>query len=136
MKQKVFFDTNIIIDIIGNCQPYSIAAANLLSLAQKGKIELYATALTFANALYILRKELGTEKATVYLKNLGKLVFIAPTTQLEVDKAFQSVNPDFEDAIQYFSAQSAGADVIITRNQKHFRFSEIPVMDADEFMKG
>lgn len=100
------------------------------------KAALYATALTFTNALYTLRKELGTEKATIYLRNLGKLVFIAPTTQLEVDKAFQSVNPDFEDAIQYFSARSVGANVIITRDQKHFRFSEIPVMDTDEFMKG
>ncbi|WP_287622109.1 PIN domain-containing protein [Parabacteroides sp.] len=136
MKPKIFLDTNIIIDIIGNRQPYSIAAANILGLAQKGSLELYATALTFANALYILRRELGTEKATNYLRNLGKLVFIAPTTQLEVDKAFQSINPDFEDAIQYFSAQSVGANVIITRNQKHFRYSEIPVMDADEFMKG
>lgn len=53
---RLFLDTNIIIDIIGYRQPYCVSAANLLDLAYKEKVELYATALTFANALYVLRK--------------------------------------------------------------------------------
>ena len=41
-------------------------------MAYNGKVELYATELTFANALYVLRKSLGTEEATRYLKQLTK----------------------------------------------------------------
>lgn len=134
MKEKIFLDTNILIDIIGNRLPYSLAAGSVLALGLDGKIEIYATALTFANALYILRKSLGTQEATDYLRQLNQIVTVAPTTQQEVEKAFSCDNPDFEDAIQYFSAKAVEADVILTRDQKHFKYSSIPVMDAEEYL--
>ena len=136
MKERVFLDTNILIDIIGNRLPYSLSAGVLLNRALKGKIEIYATALTYANALYILRKSLGTQEATSYLRQLNQLVWVAPATQKEVEQAFSSDNPDFEDAIQYFSALAIKADVIITRDKKHFKHSTIPVMDADQYLQG
>lgn len=131
---RLFLDTNIIIDIIGYRQPYCVSAANLLDLAYKEKVELYATALTFANALYVLRKSIGTEDATNYLKQLNQIVHIAPTTQQEVELAFNSENPDFEDAIQYYSAIAINADIIITRNPKHFKLSTLPVMDTEQYL--
>lgn len=134
MKSNVFLDTNILIDIIGNRQPYCVAAANLLDMAYRGEVKLYATALTFANALYVLRKSLGTGDATRYLMRLNEVIRVAPTTQAEVEEAFHSGNPDFEDAIQYYSARVVEANVIITRNPKHFKLSAIPVMDAEQYL--
>lgn len=81
MKTNVFLDTNIIIDIMGLRQLFCVPAANLLDLACKGEIELYATALTFANALYVLRKTWGTADATLYLKRLNEMIRVAPTTE-------------------------------------------------------
>ena len=133
MKTKIFLDTNIVIDVIGNRQPFCEPAANILDMAYNGKVELYATALTFTNALYVLRKSLGTEEATRYLKQLNEIVRIAPATQREVEQAFDSENPDFEDALQYFAAAAIKADVIITRNSKHFKLSNIPVKDAAQY---
>lgn len=132
---KIFLDTNIIIDVIGNRQPFSLPAANVLNLACTGEAELYATALTFANALYVLRKSLGTADATQCLKQLSEIVRIASTTQAEVEQAFNSQNPDFEDALQYFAAVAVKADAIITRNPKHFKYAKIPVMDAEQCLK-
>lgn len=43
MKEKIFLDTNILIDIIGNRLPYSLAAGSVLALGLDGKIEIYAT---------------------------------------------------------------------------------------------
>lgn len=60
---------------------------------------------------------------------------MAPATQHEVEKAFSCSNPDFEDAIQYFSAESVEADVILTRDRKHFRYASIPVMDAEQYLR-
>lgn len=135
MMPRIFLDTNIIIDVIGNRQPFSLSAANVLNLACIGEAELYATALTFANALYVLRKSLGTAEATRHLKQLSEIVRIAPTTQAEIDRAFNSENPDFEDALQYFSAVAVEADVIITRNPKHFKHIAIPVMNAEQYLQ-
>ena len=41
---------------------------------------------------------------------------------------------DFEDAMQYYTAVKAKADVIITRNGKDFAASKLPVMTAAEYL--
>lgn len=40
----------------------------------------------------------------------------------------------FEDAMQYYTAIKAKADVIITRNGKDFTASKLPVMTATEYL--
>ena len=129
MKAKLFLDTNIIIDYIAH-RAHFLSAATLMDMGYRGEVELYITNLTVANTLYILRKEIGMEAAKECMKSLCSFVKIAPSTQHETQQAFATPNPDFEDALQYFSAVSVNADVIITRNEKHFNFSANPVMDA------
>ena len=41
---------------------------------------------------------------------------------------------DFEDGLQYYSAIENNLDFIGTRNQKDFKASKIPVMNATEFI--
>lgn len=130
---KVFLDTNVIVDVL-MMRPGFESAATVLAMGAKGEMMLYITNLTLANTLYIVRKDLGREQALAKMKLLCRYVHIAPSTQKETDQAFSTVNPDFEDALQYFSAQSVNADVILTRNQKHFLYSKIPVMDCDSFI--
>lgn len=55
MKQ-VFLDTNVIIDYLGNRTGFYDDAAIIMSLAINQKIELYAAAISFATASYILSK--------------------------------------------------------------------------------
>ena len=135
MKTKLFLDTNIVIDYIAH-RAHFLSAATLMDMGYRGEVELYITNLTIANTLYILRKEIGMEPAKEYMKSLCSFVKIAPSTQHETKQAFETSNPDFEDALQYFSAVSVNADVVITRNEKHFRFSTIPVMDAMTYLNG
>ena len=133
MKNKLFLDTNIVINYIGK-RAHFLSAATLMDMGYAGEVDLFITNLTIANTLYILRKEVGLEAAKDCLKRLCEFVKVAPSTQHETEQAFKTPNPDFEDALQYFSAVSVGADVIITRNEKHFKFSNIPVMDAESYL--
>ena len=64
------------------------------------------------------------------LHSLCSFIHIAPITENEMAKAFETDNPDLEDAIQYYSAVSINADYIITRDPKHFKFSAIPVVNG------
>ena len=52
-----------------------------------------------------------------------------------IEKALSSNFKDFEDAMQYFSALASNCEAIITRNERDFKNAEIPVMDADAFLK-
>lgn len=42
---------------------------------------------------------------------------------------------DFEDALQYFSAPNVKADVIVTRNEKDFYFSNIKIVSPRLFIE-
>lgn len=132
-QYKVFLDTNIIMYFL--CQREHMAeAATILDMGKKGEIVLFCSALTIANCVYNCRKVLGKEITATILKRLSTFIGISSVGQDECVKAFDMDVPDFEDAMQYFSAHNISADLIITRNPKHFAFSTIPIMDGAEFL--
>lgn len=133
MKRKLFLDTNIVIDFLARREEFQ-PAANILQLGVENKVDLYITGLTVANITYILRSQLGKEKVRETLHSLCSFIHIAPITEDETAKAFETDNPDLEDAIQYYSAVSINADYIITRDPKHFKFSAIPVVNGREYL--
>lgn len=133
MVAKVFLDTNILMDLLCH-REHMLEAATIIDMGKKGELELYCTALTITNCIYNCRKVLGKDIVHKVVKSLCTFISISPIGQNETDKAFVIDNPDFEDALQYFSAESIGADVIITRNPKDFSYSAIPVMSGREFL--
>ena len=50
------------------------------------------------------------------------------------DGALESTFPDFEDALQYFSAMNQGIDFIITRNKKDYSKGNLKVVTAGEYL--
>jgi predicted nucleic acid-binding protein len=134
MKQRIFIDTNIIIDLFGRRDPYYSPAAGLFSAIEKGLFDASVSSLTFANIHYVLRKELGSRKAVEALKNLRKLVTILPVGDSVIAQALDSVFTDFEDAIQYYTALDNNIPFIVTRNRKDFRTATISICTAEEFL--
>ena len=47
---------------------------------------------------------------------------------------FQLVDKDFEDAVQFMSAQESGADYIITRNNQDFSSGSIRAVTPEQFI--
>lgn len=54
---------------------------------------------------------------------------------MTVENSLKSDFSDFEDAMQYFSAQSQKVDYIVTRNKKDFAPATIPVFEPQEFIE-
>lgn len=52
-----------------------------------------------------------------------------------IDKGLSSKFSDFEDALQYHCALKMDCNILITRNEKDFKKSDIPVMTPDEYLK-
>lgn len=135
MKAKIFVDTNIVLDLLAQREPFYDAAKDLFALAEKQIIELQISSITFVNTQYILRKQVGNLAMRQILQNLRLLCTISPIGAKELDLALLSDMKDFEDAVQYYSAINTNASVIITRNIKDFKKSAIPVMNAEEYIK-
>lgn len=133
--KKLLVDTNIIIDLLAERKEFYDAAAQLFSLADQKKINLCVCSLSFANAHYVLNRQLEETKVREILRKLKVLVEVLPLDSKVLDKSLNSDFKDFEDAIQYYAAIESNVDIIITRNLKDFKKSNLPVLTAGQFIK-
>lgn len=134
--RKLFIDTNIVIDLLAEREPFYEDVAKLFSLSDKNKIKLSVSSLTFANTNYLLQKTNSVSTAKEILRKFKILTTVLSLDDKIIDLALNDSGfRDFEDAIQYYSAIENSQEIIITRNLKDFRTSKIPVMTASEFIK-
>lgn len=133
MKQPVFVDTDIVLDLLARREPFYDAAARLFSSAETGDIPLAVSSLTFSNLFYILRKQISAKHAVQVLQNLKQLVTVLPVDDGTVEQALQAGFTDFEDALQYYAALKAGCSTLLTRNGRHYRKAEIAVLTAEAY---
>ena len=135
MSKRVFIDTNIMLDFLGERKPFYEPIAKIATLAEKGKLTMVVSPLSFATVNYFLSKFESAKIAKEKLRKFKILSEICALDQHTVEKGLNSSMKDFEDALQYFSATESGCEIIITRNGKDFTKSLLPVMNADEFLK-
>ncbi|UJP65950.1 type II toxin-antitoxin system VapC family toxin [Mongoliitalea daihaiensis] len=134
MMDKLFLDTNVVIDLLGEREPFYESIAQIATLSDKEELCIVVSALTYSTVFYILSRFEGSE---IVKEKIRKFKVISETSDLTnqvIDKALTSNFRDFEDALQYFCALNSGAGVIITRNGKDFKDSELPVMSPDEYL--
>lgn len=132
--KKVFVDTNVIVDVLDNREQFVVESANVLEMGFQGSVELYTSAMSFATCLYLTRRSLGKEGAADAIRTLRQYIHISPITEQEFDKAFSKKAADYEDMLQYHSALSAGCEVIVTRNEKHFPKDAILIASPHDFL--
>jgi predicted nucleic acid-binding protein len=134
--RKLFLDTNIIIDLLSERQPFYTEAARIFSLADKKEVEISVSALSFATTNYILLQSKKSEEAKQILRKLKLIVQVLSLDDKIVELALNDSDfKDFEDGLQYYTALEYGLDSIITRNLKDFKRSLIPVMTADQYLQ-
>ena len=131
---KVFVDSDVILDLLAHRVPHFHFAALLFTFADMGKLELYTSPTVFCNVFYILRKELGIDKAKSALRKLRLIIKIIDSTEKTIDYALNSDFSDFEDAIQCYTAQNHQIPIIVTRNVKDYKSAEIIVQNPESFL--
>jgi predicted nucleic acid-binding protein len=135
MKTKLFIDTNVMLDLLGERDPFYDSIAKIATLADKGQIAMVVSALSYATVSYFLVKFENQEKAKDKLRKFKIISKICDLDELIFEKGLNSNFTDFEDSLQYFSALKSDCDILITRNGKDFKDSQIPIMTADEYLK-
>jgi len=135
MMTKLFIDTNIMLDLMGERMPFYESAAKIATLADKGQVTIVVSALSYATVSYFLTKYENSETAKSKLRKFKIISEICPLDELIIEKGLNSNFSDFEDSLQYFSALTSECDILITRNGKDFKESQIPFMNAAEYFK-
>lgn len=130
---RYFLDTNILLDFLGNRQPFGKYALEILNKSRTKEWELWTSDNSILTSYYIIAKEIGEAESRIKISRLINFLEIQPTQKAHIQQALDSSFKDLEDGVQHFCASSIpGIGGIITRNKKDFKTSQIPVFEPWE----
>lgn len=129
---KILLDTNIVLDVLMDRLPHSEAATELFSKVEDGSVIGYLCGTTITTVFYLAAKTVGTPRAQEEIRKLLQLFEVAPVNRHVHESALVLDFNDFEDAVIHEAARHVGADAIVTRNQKDFKKSRLPIHSAEE----
>ena len=132
--KHIYLDTNIIIDIFAARAPHDLAAIELYRLAKENKIKIYISAESYTTIYYLLRiNKITHNKCLLIFQDLLKTTSVIATDENIINKAINIGFDDFEDGVQFISAKTnPKISLIVTRDKKGFKKSDIPVVDASQ----
>ena len=133
--KKVYFDTNILLDIALERKKFIKDAIKLIGLIENKKIAGFINGVTIVNIHYIVAKNKGKATALQFVKDIMKFFEIAELDKSVILKALNSSFADFEDAVQEFSAVNSRMEIIVTRNVKDFNNSRLQVIEPKQLIK-
>lgn len=131
---KLLIDANILLDVLQNRESFVKESSVIWKLCETGKAEGFVSSLTFANLVYIMRKELDPAAIEDVLQKLGLIFRFADLKASDITDAAKLHWDDFEDAVQSVTAMRIGADYIITRNIRDFSKSRITAFTPTELI--
>ena len=129
---KILFDTNVVLDVLLNREPYAVDAVQLFAAVESKVIDGFLCATTITTIEYLCAKSIGKNLATQAIHALLQLFAVAEVNQKILIAAVDSNFTDFEDAVLYQAGLYSGVDGIVTRNSKDFRLAEHPVYTPHE----
>lgn len=132
---KVLFDTNIIVDILLARDEFAPHALAALKLAENKLIKGYVSAASLADIHYIVKRASKSEE--IAMKGIDYILDILRVAKINkkiILSARKDNWNDFEDSIQYECAVKNHLHCILTRNEKDFAQSKIPVYTPQNFL--
>jgi len=131
---KILFDTNVILDVLLDRQPFSQPATQLMAMVTRAEISGYLCATTVTTIHYLLSRHLDCRQASAAIGTICDMFAIASVNQLVIKNALTNGFDDFEDAVLHEAATGVGAGAIVTRNGKDFTRATIPVFTPVELL--
>jgi predicted nucleic acid-binding protein len=123
--KRILFDTNVVLDVLLDRQPYAEASAAAWAGVETGISEGMLAAHAVTTIHYLVRKERGNIKASRIVSAILRVFGVAAVDAAVVQEALQLPFSDFEDAVTAAAARVAGCECIVTRDPKGFRGSPV-----------
>jgi len=134
---RVLFDTNVILDVIADREPFSDNAKKIVNLILENKLEGFITASSTTDIFYIARKYLDKDKLHAAMKSLFSLFGIIDILNTDCLRALDLPMNDYEDALLAVCCNKINADYIITRDEEFINQagSSLKVVSPAKFLK-
>lgn len=132
---KILIDTNVILDVYLNREPFAADSAQVLKLSESGQAAGSITANTVTDIYYILGRQIkDRDRLKELLSKLFQIVTVTDVLGPDVRKALELPVDDYEDAVIVQCAIRTKSDYIITRNEDDFVNSSVPVLSPSAFL--
>lgn len=139
MHEKVYFDTNVIVDLFDEGRVFHRDSLYVLqSILENKDIEVFINSDTVANLFYILknRVKLSFDESLDKLESVKEIFNIKSIEkhhiELAIERCKKHLFKDYEDCVQYVCAMDAQCTLIITNNPKDFKNSSIDIITSKE----
>lgn len=132
---KILIDTNVILDVLCNRAEFVEDSLRVFKYCEVKRITGCISALSIPNIVYIMRKELNSEKTKEILTTLTSLFDVVDLRETDILKAVELDFCDYEDALQSVCASRAGVDYIVTRKIKDFKNSKVIAIRPSELFE-
>lgn len=126
---RVLVDTNVVLDQLLQREPWYSEAQPFWHARDAGLIVAYLPVSVLTDIYYISRKQVGNAQAKAAVARcLGEFGLIAIYRET-AEAALALPGNDFEDNVQIVCAQTAGLELIVTRNTADFAQSPVPAVE-------
>ena len=130
----LLIDTNVVLDVLLNRPEFVKASSMIWKICETEQAKGYISALTYANMVYVMRKQLTSEQIEEVFCKLNLIFEFVDFSSAVLERAVNMKWKDFEDAVQSATAESVHADYIITRNLKDFTQSKVMAFTPAELL--
>lgn len=119
---KLLIDTNVVLDVLLQREPFCRTATAVLNLTQRDDVREHVSASAITDIYYIANKQMKDRDAVRdLLKRLLMVVSVAAVSEREIQNALNLAWGDFEDSVQYSVALMNEMDGIVTRNPNDYQ---------------
>ena len=132
---KVLIHTNVILDVLCNREDFVEPAEKIFKLCEVGKLQGYVYALSMANIVYIMRKELDRSQIEEDITKLASIFTIVDMKSDDLKRAAALPMQDYEDALQSVGAARVKAEFIVTRNLKDYKNSKVMAVKPSDLLE-
>ena len=107
---RCLIDANVLLDVLANREPFVEDSSKIWKLCETDRINGYISTLTFADLVYVLRKELDPQKIENVLNSLKLIFTFTEMNEKDLSDAAALKWNDYKDAIQSVIASRIKAD--------------------------
>jgi len=118
--KRILLDTNVVLDVLLDRQPYVDASAAAWSAVETGVSEGMLAAHAVTTIHYLIRREMGNTRAAKTVSAMLRVFGVAGVDSTVIQEALQLPVSDFEDAVTAAAARLAGCSTSLREIREGF----------------
>lgn len=130
----ILLDTNVVLDVIQKRATHYMASASVLDKIVRGQVTAALPAHAITTVHFIVHRYQDRATASKLIGWLLDRFSIATVGHAELTRAHAFAWPDFENAVVAAAAESAGCELIVSRNVRDFGDSPVPALTPEEYL--